>query len=88
MTLSQGEINKSAVMAAIFTKEQSVKELKEILDETATEELFKVFEVKLRDQLAEITNKSIEVFSDEFMTNFVGRICRNAGYKLTSKLAE
>lgn len=49
MTLSQGEINKSAVMAAVFTKEQSVKGLQEILDETATEELFKVFEVKLRD---------------------------------------
>ena len=87
MTLSQGEINKSAVMAAVFTKEQSVKRLQEILDETATEELFKVFEVKLRDQLAEITKKSIEEFSDEFMNDLVGRICRNAGYKLTSKLA-
>lgn len=83
MTLSSSDINLSAIMAVMLTKEQSREELQEILDQTANEELLKTFGVNLRAQLAQIVNKPIEEFAKEFISELVGRIRSNAKYKLT-----
>ena len=88
MQLPQSEINRSAIMAAVLTKDQSREGLQKILDETATDESLKEFEAKLRAQLAQITKKPIEALSEEFMSDLVDRICSNAKYKLTLKIEE
>jgi hypothetical protein len=83
MALSQLETNKSAVMAVVIVKEKSREELLVLAAELDTEELRENFAKELREQLAQITQVTINDLSLEFVQDMAGRIHSNVQHRLS-----
>lgn len=86
MPLTQVEINKSAVMAAVILQDKKPAQLRKLSIRLSTETQRRAYAEQMRIKLAEITKKQIDEISIEFVTDMTERIYRTIELRLAQKV--